>query len=77
MFSKFIQSRAEFHGLDGQFWLTRVVFLRGLGFIYLVAFVSLSHQLIPLLGKNGLDPAEQFLGRVIHHYGSTWRRAPR
>jgi len=72
MLTQFIQSRSEFQGLNGQFWLTRFVFLRGLGFIYLVAFVSLSHQLIPLLGRNGLYPANQHLDRVIHHYGSTW-----
>ena len=44
-----------------EYWLTRFVFLRLLGLIYFVAFLSLAHQVIPLLGSNGLTPAENFL----------------
>jgi hypothetical protein len=46
------------------YWLTRFVFLRLLGFIYLIAFLSLSWQLLPLLGRGGLLPAHLFLERV-------------
>lgn len=45
--------------------LTRFVFLRLLGFIYFVAFLSLVRQLLPLLGRDGLLPAAQFLDRVL------------
>ncbi len=38
--------------------------LRALGFIYLVAFLSLWLQLEPLIGKRGLLPATSFLGWV-------------
>ena len=43
------------------YWLTRFVFLRLLGFIYLFAFISLATQVIPLLGENGLTPADNYL----------------
>ncbi|MFW5924726.1 MAG: lipase maturation factor family protein [Myxococcota bacterium] len=47
-----------------RYWLTRFALLRGLGFIYLVAFFSLSQQLVPLLGADGLTPVVAFLDRV-------------
>ena len=40
---------------------TRFAILRGLGLIYLVAFVSLAQQIAPLVGPNGLLPAETML----------------
>jgi len=43
------------------FWLTRFVFLRFLGFVYFIAFLSLLRQVIPLLGENGLTPARHYL----------------
>jgi len=43
------------------YWLTRFVFLRLLGLVYLFAFLTLVHQGIPLIGENGLLPAENFL----------------
>ena len=39
------------------FWLTRHVLLRFLGLIYLVAFVSMSQQILVLIGADGLLPA--------------------
>jgi len=44
-----------------QYWLTRYVFLRGLGLIYLLAFLVLSQQLRPLIGHDGLLPADRYL----------------
>ena len=44
-----------------EYWITRFVFLRLLGFIYFFAFLSLSAQVIPLIGGNGLLPAKNFL----------------
>ncbi len=44
--------------------LVRFVLLRGLGAIYLVAFLSLAVQVLPLIGSRGLLPAANFLARV-------------
>src|SRR5437588_10023465 len=45
-------------------WLVRLLFLRGLGAIYLVAFVSALNQFPALLGERGLLPVRDFLARV-------------
>lgn len=44
--------------------LTRFAMLRALGAIYLVAFVSLARQIAPLVGPQGLLPAEALLAEV-------------
>jgi lipase maturation factor len=51
------------------YWLTRFVFLRLLGLIYLVAFLIAVHQFRPLAGEHGLLPAPQFLRAVKAAYG--------
>ena len=43
------------------FWLTRVLFLRYLGFIYLIAFLISFNQNKELIGSHGLTPASNFL----------------
>jgi hypothetical protein len=43
------------------YWLTRFAVLRGLGFVYAVAFLSLGNQLLPLIGSHGLLPAAPLL----------------
>jgi predicted DCC family thiol-disulfide oxidoreductase YuxK len=45
-------------------FLMRWLFLRGLGLIYLVAFVSLWTQADGLIGHNGILPADQFMPAV-------------
>ena len=50
------------------FWLTRFVFLRFLGLVYLVAFISLVRQVIPLLGERGLTPARQHLDGIRYNF---------
>ena len=45
----------------GSYWLTRILFLRYLSFIYLVAFVISYNQNKELIGDNGLTPARNFL----------------
>jgi hypothetical protein len=52
------------------YWLTRSVILRLLGFVYCVAFLVAAQQIVPLVGKNGLLPAETFLLRIEAHFGS-------
>ncbi len=51
-------------------WLMRFVLLRLLGFVYAAAFLSAAMQLVPLIGHDGLLPADVFLARVAAHFGS-------
>jgi hypothetical protein len=50
--------------------ITRFLILRLLGFVYLAAFVSLVGQLRPLIGHDGLLPADRYLERVVEAAGS-------
>jgi predicted DCC family thiol-disulfide oxidoreductase YuxK len=45
-------------------------FLRGLGVIYLIAFVSLGLQIHGLIGSDGILPAARFLDAVHAHCGA-------
>lgn len=45
----------------GPYRLTRFIFIRGLGFVYFVAFLGLADQLLPLLGSDGLTPVRNYL----------------
>jgi Lipase maturation factor len=49
--------------------LTRFVFLRFLGLIYTVAFLVAVNQLVPLVGTDGLEPADRYLDAVSDHFG--------
>src|SRR2546423_14262939 len=49
--------------------LSRWLFLRLLGVVYLVAFVSLAVQVPGLLGEHGVLPAGAFLDRGHAQYG--------
>src|SRR5256885_13743220 len=49
--------------------LSRWLFLRLLGVVYLVAFVSLAVQVPGLLGEHGILPAGAFLDRGHAQYG--------
>ncbi|MBI3873280.1 MAG: lipase maturation factor family protein [candidate division Zixibacteria bacterium] len=49
--------------------VTSSLFLRALGFIYLVAFVSLWTQIDGLVGGKGILPAADFLAAVGSHIG--------
>jgi hypothetical protein len=53
------------------FELTRFVYLRSLGFIYVIAFAILNEQQLPLFGSDGLLPATRFVARL--HQGSFWQ----
>jgi Lipase maturation factor len=63
------------------YWLSRLLFQRGLGALYLIAFVVAINQFRPLLGEHGLLPAPRFLERVTFsqaptlfhlHYSDRW-----
>jgi len=49
---------------DGNYWLTRTVFERGLALIYLIAFLNAVNQFKPLLGERGLLPAPRWVRQV-------------
>ncbi|MFI0817797.1 lipase maturation factor family protein [Streptomyces sp. NPDC021098] len=52
------------------YWLSRLVFQRGLAAIYLIAFLTAAFQGRALIGERGLTPAPRFLARV------PFRRSP-
>ncbi len=52
------------------FGLSRWLFLRGLGCIYLIAFLSLWVQIHGLIGSSGILPAEQYLEVVHQRFGT-------
>jgi lipase maturation factor 1 len=50
--------------------VTRRIFLRGLGLVYLIAFLSLWVQIDGLIGERGILPAHNFFSAVREHYGA-------
>jgi len=60
--AKEILLKLKFH--KSSYHLTRFVLLRLLGFVYFFAFLSLATQVIPLIGSDGLYPADLFLQRI-------------
>lgn len=59
-------------GVGERFELTRFVILRGLGFVYSAAFLSLLWQVAPLVGERGLMPASRHVAQAIAAHGSRW-----
>jgi len=71
MLSEVKAFRAGWFGLaGGEYWITRTIFLRALGFIYLIAFWSLFRQLPGLIGKRGILPAASYLEIAKQELGS-------
>src|SRR5437762_6455521 len=60
----------KFFARGNSYWLTRFVILRLLGFIYTIAFLVAARQLVPLVGRNGLTPAQDFLSNIQSQLGS-------
>jgi hypothetical protein len=56
-------------GQSENYLLTRWVFLRLLGLVYLIAFLSLSGQAAGLVGQRGLLPQGEFLVTVKQALG--------
>jgi len=46
------------------YWLARLVIERGIGAIYVIAFLVALKQFTPLLGERGLLPVPQFVAYV-------------
>ncbi|MEU1949864.1 lipase maturation factor family protein, partial [Streptomyces sp. NPDC020125] len=55
---------------SSDYWLSRLVFQRGLAAVYLIAFLTAALQGRALLGERGLTPVPRFLERV------PFRRSP-
>ncbi|CEM27126.1 unnamed protein product [Vitrella brassicaformis CCMP3155] len=64
--------------LRSSFWLTRIIFLRALGFIYLVAFMVAAFQNVGLIGRRGLTPFHYQVDRLYQQWegenASFWER---
>lgn len=52
------------------YWLTRFVFLRLVGLIYLMGFLTVVFQGIPLLGEDGLLPIPNYVDAINSNFGS-------
>ncbi|KAM6155181.1 lipase maturation factor 1 [Rhynchocyon petersi] len=52
----------------GTYWLTRIVLLRALAFIYFVAFLVAFHQNKQLIGDQGLLPSRLYLKSIQQHF---------
>ena len=52
------------------YFLSSSLFLRLVGFIYLLAFASLGMQIIGLVGSKGIFPAHEYLDAVRNHTGN-------
>jgi len=48
----------------GGYYITRLVLLKTIAFVYLIGFLVVVHQFIPLLGEKGLLPVPQFIKQV-------------
>ncbi|XP_041941369.1 lipase maturation factor 1 [Alosa sapidissima] len=53
----------------GTYWLTRIVLLRAIAFIYFVAFSVALHQNKQLIGQKGLMPCKDYLRSVKRYVG--------
>lgn len=65
-----IERLEKFFARGNSYWLTRFVILRLLGFVYTIAFLVAARQLVPLVGRNGLTPAQHFLSSIQSQLGS-------
>ncbi|XP_037588169.1 lipase maturation factor 1 isoform X2 [Cebus imitator] len=59
-------SPAHLHA--GTFWLTRIVLLKALAFVYFVAFLVAFHQNKQLIGDRGLLPCSAYLRSVQQYF---------
>ncbi len=59
-----VQGAASVGLRNDSYFLTRVVFLRALAFVYGVAFLVAKHQNKALIGDNGITPARKVLDRA-------------
>ena len=53
------------------YWVTRFAILRLLGVVYAIAFLVAAHQILPLVGSDGLLPLGDFLDRAGRALGGS------
>ncbi|KAK8733201.1 hypothetical protein OTU49_006523 [Cherax quadricarinatus] len=58
--------------LPHTYWLTRIVYLRFIAFIYFVAFLVAYHQNKQLIGDNGLLPLKLHMQHLAKTVGNDW-----
>jgi predicted DCC family thiol-disulfide oxidoreductase YuxK len=79
--------RAAFYRLSLMLWgrdhepprfdLVSWLFLRAIGLLYLIAFVSFGVQALGLIGSHGILPLSEFVGAIRNHLGSQgYRQLP-
>jgi predicted DCC family thiol-disulfide oxidoreductase YuxK len=69
-FSKLTQLAWGRNPEPSSYVLSRWVFLRLLGLVYLIAFLSLRRQVVGLIGTHGILPVGNFLEAVQRNFGS-------
>jgi len=62
--SSAVTAGSEFTRGIGSYFLVRILFLRGLGFVFLTAFLIALHQNKALIGYEGITPAQYTLNDV-------------
>jgi len=70
LFSWFTRLLFGAHVERPDYFLIRWVFLRSLGLIYLIAFLSLWTQVDGLIGNNGILPANNFMPGAAQYFNS-------
>ena len=68
-----VATSAATRGIASHF-LVRILFLRGLGFVYLTAFLVALHQNKALIGHQGITPAHYALDDADKRAKSKWER---
>ncbi len=66
---------SKYFAIDEQYQLASWLFLKCLAIIYLIAFASLSVQIVGLVGENGILPFREALQEIFNNYGmeAYWR----
>jgi lipase maturation factor 1 len=76
-FSKLTRLAGGRDAAPSSYVLSRWVYLRLLGLVYVIAFLSLRVQVVGLIGAHGILPAGNFLQAVQSYYGSaSYRLVP-
>ncbi|HEY7090699.1 MAG TPA: lipase maturation factor family protein [Tepidisphaeraceae bacterium] len=57
------------HATPSTYFLSRWLFMRALGIIYLIAFISYWSQIDGLIGSKGILPVAPWLDAIRQHYG--------
>ena len=68
--STLTRSLGESNSNSPTYFISRWLFLRTLGLIYLIAFLSLWVQIDGLVGSNGILPARDYLSTIQDNFGN-------